>query len=259
MLGFLADDEPGFPGVGVAFTDRLGGHSAPDIGPFNVGRTDVDDPDAVVANVEDLRRTLRLGPVITLHQVHGAEVLDVDAAFADAWGPRSFLGEDGGLAPLPIADAAVTTLRRTPAVALCIRVADCVPVVLADAAAGVVGVAHAGRVGFAAGVLPAVVDAMRGKGATSVRAWIGPHVCGACYEVPAAMRAEIAADHPSAFATTAWGTPSLDLGAGCERQLLDLGCDVRRVDPCTLTTPELHSHRRDGARAGRLGGLVWLR
>jgi hypothetical protein len=87
-------------------------------------------------------------------------------------------------------------------------------------------------------------------------AWVGPHVCGACYEVPAALQDEVAAVEPSTRATTSWGTPALDLGAGVRAQLERAGATVHLLGPCTLESDTLYSHRRDGAGAGRLAGLV---
>ena len=95
-------------------------------------------------------------------------------------------------------------------------------------------------------------------GAGHITAWIGPHICGECYEVPAALQAEYGRVHPAALATTSWGTPSLDLGAAAAAQLAALGCTVVRVDPCTRTTATLHSYRRDGAASGRQAALAWL-
>lgn len=254
---FVASFEPSTnAGVGVAFTDRLGGISHGSYGPLNLGRTDDDDPAAVAANFALVRAELGVSRIATLHQVHSAAVLVVDDTTFPADRPG---GELGGSAPgglsLPIADAMVTTL---PGVALCIRAADCVPVLLADSSARVVGAAHAGRVGLAAGVLAATVSAMRGLGADDITAWIGPHVCGRCYEVPAEMAEAVAAVVPETASTTRWGTPALDLGAGCEAQLTRMGVRTTHHGGCTLENELLHSHRRDGEAAGRLGALVWL-
>jgi len=176
-----------------------------------------------------------------LSQVHGTDVLVVD-------GPMD-------LDEVPTGDALVTTRRG---LGLMVRVADCVPVLLADPVAGVIGAAHAGRPGMALGIATATVAAMREQGASVIRAWLGPHVCGRCYEVPAAMRDEVAEVVPEARAETSWGTPALDLGAGVEAQLVAAGVAVARVGGCTREDPSLHSYRRDGAAAGRFAGLVWL-
>lgn len=177
-------------------------------------------------------------------QVHGDEVVHVvDEPSADP--------DDD----IPSADALVTTRHRT---GLMVRAADCVPVLLADPAAGVVGAVHAGRVGVGVGVVTRAVERMRELGAGEVRAWVGPHVCGRCYEVPATLRDEVAALVPETYAETSWGTPSLDLGAGVAAQLAAAGASAVSVERCTREDPELHSYRRDGAASGRLAGLVWI-
>nr|WP_246416025.1 polyphenol oxidase family protein [Nocardioides luti] len=178
-----------------------------------------------------------------LDQEHGAEVRTVDAP-----GPPP-------LSDIPTADALVTT---TPGVGLMIRVADCVPVLLADPAAGVLGAVHAGRKGVALDIVTRTVERMRDAGAGTLTAWVGPHVCGGCYEVPEELRAEVAAAVPTTYAVTTWGTPALDLGAGVRAQLAAAGVEVTELRACTLERDDLHSYRRDGAAAGRLAGLVWM-
>jgi len=176
-----------------------------------------------------------------LNQVHGADVVVVD-------GP---VGRD----EVPSGDALVTARRG---LGLMVRVADCVPVLLADPRAGVIGAVHAGRPGMALGVATATVAVMREHGASAIRAWLGPHVCGRCYEVPAAMQEEISELVPEARAETSWGTPALDIGAGVEAQLVAAGVEVARVAGCTREEPALPSYRRDGAASRRFAGLVWL-
>ena len=181
-----------------------------------------------------------------LDQVHGDHVAVVEAPAPTAQ------------AAVPEADALVTT---TPGVGLMVRAADCVPVVLADPEAGVAAVAHAGRAGMVLDVVTRTVEAMTSHGASpaGTTAWVGPHVCGACYEVPAALREEVAAAVPESWATTSWGTPAVDVGAGVRAQLARAGVEVVDVPGCTREEASLPSYRRDGAAAGRLGGLVWLR
>jgi YfiH family protein len=179
-----------------------------------------------------------------MQQVHGADVAVVDdATLADRTDDL-------------VVDGLVTAL---PEVALLVRVADCVPVLLADVAVGVLGAAHAGRPGLVAGVVPRTVESMRDLGADRLRAWVGPHVCGACYEVPEQMRADVAAVVPESFAETSWGTPSVDVGAGVVAQLVAAGVEVVDAGRCTLEDDDLYSYRRQGRQSGRLGGLVWRR
>ncbi|NEA38628.1 laccase domain-containing protein, partial [Streptomyces sp. SID11385] len=103
-------------------------------------------------------------------------------------------------------------------------------------------------------------EAMRGLGAEPARivARTGPAICGACYEVPEAMRAEVAALAPRAYAETSWGTPALDVAAGVLAQLDALGVrDVRRSPSCTRESADHFSYRGDRV-TGRLAGYAWL-
>lgn len=221
--------------VELAFTDRSGGVSA---APWDELDLAIEGDDPEEARTENLRRVLAdFAPdaaLADLRQVHGREVVTAD-------GPVERVPGDG----------LVTT--RTDVV-LMVRAADCVPVLLSGGT--VVGAAHAGRVGVTAGVVPATVERMRELGATDVVAWIGPHVCGGCYEVPQEMQEEVGSVEPTTVATTTWGTPSLALGAGVRAQLERLDVEVVDVSRCTVESPDLYSHRRDGRGAGRHAGLV---
>jgi YfiH family protein len=135
-----------------------------------------------------------------------------------------------------------------------------VPVLLADPAAGVVGVAHAGRRGLAAGVVDAVVATMREQGADPgrIEALVGPAICADHYEVPAELRDEVEAAAPGSAAATRDGRPALDLRAGVVARLRAAG--VRRCAvfaECTYEDPLLYSYRRSGA-TGRFAALAWL-
>lgn len=224
--------------VDLAFTDRHGGSSAAPYDGLNLAIAGDDDLDVCAANlrlvVDDFAPGAR---VADMHQVHGNTVRSVGAGTPDR----------------PEADALVTT---EPDTVLVVRVADCLPVLLVDAGAGVVGVAHAGRAGLLAGVVPAAVTRMRDLGATMIGAWLGPRVCGGCYEVPADLQAEVGDSVPAAVATTTWGTPSLDIGAGVRAQLTELEVAVHDLATCTRESADLYSYRRDGAGAGRFAGLV---
>ncbi|MCV2491735.1 peptidoglycan editing factor PgeF [Geodermatophilus sp. YIM 151500] len=225
-------------------TDRRGGRSRPPYDSFNLGAHVGDDPDDVAANRARVARELGVpgDRLVWMAQVHGAGVAVVD-------GPRP--------EPVPSTDALVT---RTTGLVLGVLAADCVPVLLADPVAGVVAAVHAGREGLRLGVVPAAVEAMRGLGARPERlsALLGPAVCGACYEVPAAMRAEVAAVAPDGAVRTRRGTPGLDLRAGLDGVLRGLGVAEVVHDPrCTVEDRRLFSHRRDGV-TGRQAGLVWL-
>lgn len=211
---------------------------------FNLGAGVGDDPAAVAANRQRLADELGLAPdhVIWMEQVHGRTASVVD-------GPRA--------GALEATDAAIST---RPGVAVAVLAADCVPVLLADPDAGIVAAVHAGRVGARVGVLPAALAAMQAAGARidKVEALLGPAVCGECYEVPAAMRDDVARHLPGSASKTRRGTPGLDLRAGLWQQLADAGVAKIGVDPrCTVEDKTLFSHRRDGT-TGRLAAVTWL-
>lgn len=228
------------PGVWAAFTNVAAGNLALHVG---------DDPAAVHTRRAALEEAAGLGSrhFRFMNQVHGKDV----AVFS---GPAP-AGQPPAAAPT--ADAMVSAGEP-----LAVMVADCVPIVLVgegDAggpSAPVLGVVHAGRPGLAAGVVPAAVARMHALGATTVGAWIGPSICGKCYEVPEDMRADVAALVPAAWCTTSHGTPGLDLPAGVRSQLEAAGVAVEYSGGCTREDAELFSYRRDH-HTGRFAGLVW--
>ncbi|WP_197374691.1 peptidoglycan editing factor PgeF [Mycolicibacterium baixiangningiae] len=224
-------------------TTRAGGVSAPPYDTFNLGDHVGDDPAAVAANRDRLAKAAGLtSRLVWMSQVHSDRVVRVD-------GPA-----DG---PVDDADGLVTTTRR---LGLVVVTADCVPVLLADAGAGVIGAVHAGRVGARDGVVVRAVEMMREAGARvpDISVLLGPAVSGRNYEVPEAMAAEVEAALPGSRTRTARGTAGLDLRAGIARQLTGLGITAIDVDPrCTVADRNLFSHRR-GAPTGRLASLVWM-
>ena len=233
--------------VEVAFTDRLGGVSGAPYDSLNLAALGDDDRAAVAENLGLVMEAFAGSAdasAALMHQVHGSDVAVVDHDPGPA-----VAGADGA----PQVDGLVTARAG---VTLVVRVADCVPVLLADRAQGVVAALHAGRPGLVAGIVPAGVEAMRALGADELVAWVGPHVCGRCYEVPEAMRADVADVVPEAWAETSWGTPAVDIGAGVVAQLRAAGAEVLDASRCTRESPDLYSHRRDGAGAGRMAGLV---
>jgi YfiH family protein len=200
-----------------------------------------DDAAAVAANRARLRASLQLNSEpCWLEQVHGTRVLDLDR---DAHGA---------------ADGAVTA---RPGVACAVLTADCLPVLLCDAAGERVGVAHAGWRGLLHGVLEAAVAAFPCRPAELI-AWLGPAIGQAAYEVGAEVRDAFLAGSPSAerhFAPNARGRWQADL-YGLARDAL-AASGVRSVHGggyCTFTEAErFFSHRRE-APCGRMATLIWL-
>jgi hypothetical protein len=228
----------------MVITDRLGGASVAPYDGRNLGGAVGDDPATVRQNRDKTASEFGLDParVVYMRQVHSADV--------------AYVTEPFGAEP-PALDAVFTA---EPGLGLCVLVADCAPVLVADAGAGLIGAAHSGRAGTTLGVVPALVRAMAGRGADPARmtALIGPAACGRCYEVSAELRDQVSAGLPESRSTTRRGTPALDLRAGITAQLIAGGVtDFRHDDRCTIETPELYSYRRDHT-TGRFAGYIWL-
>lgn len=222
-----------------------GGSSAPPFDSFNLGARCGDAADAWRSNRAELVERYALpSPPRWLQQVHGTRVL-VEP------------GDDE-----PEADAAVT---RTVGTVLAILTADCLPVVLTSDDGHVIGAAHAGWRGLAAGVLENTVRAMDYDPA-HLLAWLGPAAGPKAYEVgqevfDAFTTAEVDLDGQaqSAFIATRPGHWRVDLYALARQRLASVG--VSRVyggGLCTINQPQrFFSHRRD-QRTGRMATLVWM-
>jgi hypothetical protein len=248
MMDFILPEwEGAAPLVGALSTTRSGGVST---GPYgdgnggpglNLGAHVEDDPAHVAQNREMLRSALPSEPV-WLTQVHGADV--VDAA---------------SVAGLPEADASFTTQAG---VVCAVQTADCLPVLLSDVAGKVVGAAHGGWRGLAAGVLQNTVQRMREAGANELLAWLGPAIGPQHFEVGAEVRAAFVEREPQAaqaFTAKADGKFLADIYLLARQALASAG--VSRVSGggfCTVADARrFYSYRRDRV-TGRMASLIWI-
>lgn len=225
-------------------TTRAGGVSKGSYESFNLGDHVGDDGEAVEANRARLAEGIGLSPdrLVWMEQVHGRTVATVDGPQAE---------------PLEATDAVVT---KRAGLGLVVLTADCVPVLLGDQEAGVVGAVHAGRVGARVGVVVEALKAMMALGAEleRIEVLLGPSVCGECYEVPAEMQRDVEKHLPGSASKSRKGTPALDLRAGLWNQLGSAGVGKIGVDPrCTFEEKDLFSHRRQ-APTGRLASVIWI-
>jgi YfiH family protein len=222
--------------VRTAFTSRHGGVSVGAFATRNLATHVGDEAGAVAANRRALADDLRATRIVFMQQVHGTDVMQVAAT-----------------SPTEVAevDALVTDL---PGIAIAVLVADCVPVIVAGHRAA--AVVHAGRRGVQHGVVSRALSQLRDLDDGPLRAWLGPAICGGCYEVPAQMQVEVATVVPPARVTTTRGTPGLDLRAGVLAQLRDADVTDVHVDAtCTAEDPAYFSYRRDGV-TGRFAGTA---
>ncbi|MCF8197777.1 MAG: peptidoglycan editing factor PgeF [Sulfuritalea sp.] len=240
MIEHLVPDWSAPRGVHALSTTRCGGVGRPPWHGFNLGMHVGDDPQAVSNNRELLRSALPAEP-LWLTQVHDTRCVDASMAM------------DG-----IEADAAFTRQRG---VVCAVLTADCLPVLLCDDAASVVGAAHAGWRGLAAGVIESAVAAMGAPG-ENLMAWLGPAIGPQAFEVGGEVR-EVFVSHDSqaagAFVPTADGKWLCDIYDLARQRLRALG--IRRIagaDFCTVADAErFFSYRRDGV-TGRMASLIWL-
>jgi YfiH family protein len=198
---------------------------------------------------------LGVGAVVQVRQVHGARVVEATEA--------------GGAE----ADAVVGHPSReagAPPVAVGVRVADCVPILVADETTGAVAAIHAGWRGVVAGVVSAAAGRLGGRAATLVAA-IGPCIGACCFEVGADVAEAIvrasAGESPAAAERVVVRREGdkayVDLRAAVRAQLASLGVAGDRVDDvagCTKHEPiRFHSFRRDGASSGRMLAVIAAR
>jgi YfiH family protein len=230
--------------VSAAVTLRTGGVSVAPFESLNLGTPSEDAPGAVAENRRRVRDHFGLpSEPVWLNQYHSAEVVDLDAA---------------DLSTPPRADAAVTR-RAGPVCA--IRVADCMPVLLAEERGRVIGAAHAGWRGLAGGVIEATVTAM-GVNPARVLAWLGPCIAQPSFEVGDDVRTAFVEQHAEAdeaFVRNARGRWQCDLYLLARQRLAALG--VTRVTGGEWDTfaerERFYSYRRDG-RTGRMTALLWI-
>lgn len=187
---------------------------------FNCGFGAGDDPVAVGENRRRAADAVLPGaPLVSVHQVHSPTAVVAVEPWDDAHRPQ--------------ADALVTS---TPGMVLGIVTADCAPILLADAEAGVIAAAHAGWRGAHDGVIEAAVAAMEGLGArpSRIAAAIGPAIAQASYEVDSGFRDRFAASDARFFSAGRAGHWQFDLAGYVAERLA--GCGVGRIDDLAVDT-----------------------
>jgi hypothetical protein len=237
---WIVPDWPVSGRVRALITTRRGGASCGAYAGFNLGERVGDDANAVASNRRVLRRILPDEP-IWIRQVHGTRVVEAEPGSS---------GEE--------ADGAVA---RVTGRVCAVLMADCLPVLLADAQGTVVGIAHAGWRGLAAGVIENVVRAM-GVAPASLVAYLGPAIGAEAYEVGREVFDAFVAADPgaaTAFASRGAGKFLADLNLLACQRLGQLGvASIHGGSLCTYSNPErFYSYRRDGA-TGRMASLVWM-
>ncbi|OYW22579.1 MULTISPECIES: polyphenol oxidase family protein [unclassified Sphingomonas] len=210
-------------GVAHGFLGRRGGVSTGAMASLDMGRRgQPPTPELIENQRRAIDSVLPGSTLVTLYQVHSAEAVIVTSPFDDDARPR--------------ADALVTD---RPGLLLGILTADCVPVLFADKASGVIGAAHAGWKGALGGVTDATIEAMLALGADRDRivAAIGPCIARASYEVDDGFAARFAEDDPANerfFSPSKPGHQQFDLEAYVAHRIAHAG--VATVEMLGLDT-----------------------
>ncbi|MCZ8325573.1 MAG: peptidoglycan editing factor PgeF [Sphingomonadaceae bacterium] len=240
-------------GLPHGFLGRRGGVSSGIVSGLNVGLGTGDEPAAVAENRRRAVAAVLPGArLATVYQVHSPDCVTVTEPWPDADRPH--------------ADALVTD---RPGLLLGVVTADCAPVLLADAAAGVVGAAHAGWKGAVGGVTDTTIAAMEALGAQRGRivAAIGPTIAQPSYEVDAGFRdrlVALAAENAGFFAPGQPGHWQFDLPGYVAKRLESAGIKaIERLDLDTYPDPDrFFSFRRATHRGepdyGRQIALIGL-
>lgn len=231
--------EAELPGARAAFSSRLGGVSAGAFMSLNLGILTGDDPESVQDNRHRLAAALGIDAagVLMGRQVHGPEVMTHAGPQ-----PENAYAEPGP--ELPEVDGHATDVEGLVPLVL---VADCLPIALSGP--GGVAMVHGGWRGLAGDIIARGVTAVRARAAA-----IGPGIGPCCYEVGTEVL--------EAFAPLGDGIADgrmLDLAEVARRLLAEAGVDAVELSGiCVSCDRELFfSHRRDGGRTGRQGGMVW--
>lgn len=249
-------------GVRHGFSTREGGVSVAPFDSMNLARNVGDDPVAVAENHARLARSVgyEVERLAEASQVHGVRLLDVDAFTSGA-------SLEQGRVRSEEADALLTSTRD---LAVAVRTADCVPVLLADRSRRVACAIHAGWRGAVGGIVPASIRALitnRGVEPRDLVVAIGPHIRVASFEVGEEVVSAIESATPPATRDAARALAGdlivrrlgerahASLATLVIAQLLELGITSDQIDDVggdTCAEPSrFHSHRRDGARSGR--------
>jgi len=257
----------------VAFcTTRAGGVSEPPYDSLNLGLHVGDDPVRVRENRQRLVDALALPSTPAwLAQVHGTRVVRIGTPGRRAAG-GAVSGEAGGAGASGASESARDGAIEAdgawsdePSRVIGVLTADCLPVVVTDAAGSRVAVAHAGWRGLAGGVLAEALVPFAADG--ELHAWLGPAIGSRAFEVgddvrdafvrrdPAHEAAFVARERPGKYLADIYALARHEL----VRSRPDGAVHVAGGDRCTVTeATRFHSHRRDGARSGRMATLAWL-
>jgi purine-nucleoside/S-methyl-5'-thioadenosine phosphorylase / adenosine deaminase len=233
-----------FPNIDAGMSTVQGALSTAPLG-FNLGFNIGDDDEVVQGNLNRFLAAFKLGPdrLASMNQVHGTTIQEVNEAGV-----------------YPDTDVLVT---REPMLGLAVRTADCVPLLLYAPGENIVAAVHAGWRGTVEHIAAQTVEFLVERFSIEpdeLSAYIGPSAGIDHYEVGEDVAARFS---PSVVINPENANPRVDLKKANTEDLISAGVKETNIDVsdyCTIENPMLfHSHRRDGAGAGRMLALIMLR
>ena len=239
MSNFIAN-WPAPASISALTTTRLGGFSQPPFDSNNFGLHVGDDENSVCQNRLRLKESLLLpNEPAWLEQTHSSDCVVVE--------------DDSNR----VADAAITRSKTTP---LVIMTADCLPVLLCDRNGTEVAAIHSGWRGLANGIVENTLAKMH-SAPESLMAWIGPAICGTCYEIGEEVRQAYISRYP--FTANTFRQQGTSLFANLP-QMAELILNAQGVQAvyqsgaCTFELTNTFYSYRSKAKTGRMASLIWF-
>ncbi|MCX5826760.1 MAG: peptidoglycan editing factor PgeF [Deltaproteobacteria bacterium] len=255
-----------YPFLTHAFCTRRGGVSEGAFASLNMSLKEGDNDENIRKNWDMVAATFGISRrnFFQVHQVHGDRILTIDDAESQTFDHQ------------PLNYDAIITNR--PGLALCMKTADCVPVLMVDTEKRIVAAVHAGWRGSALNISGKVLRSLSERYGTrpqDVQAAIGPAIGACCYEVDAkvyqAMESHPARDKiftplseagPGIGMGREMGKWKLNLALANRHQLQELGVpgeNIHNADLCTSCANKwFYSHRKEGGITGRLLNFIML-
>lgn len=240
LTDFIYPDWPAPAHIRAVSTTRVGGHSLAPYAGLNLGLHVEDETQLVLANRQQLQTLIDLPQEpFWLNQTHSTTCLVVEEATS----------REG--------DASITKKIHQP---LVIMTADCLPILLCDKEGKEVAAIHAGWRGLAHGIVEQTVAKMQTP-ATKLLAWLGPAICGQCYEVGHEVRDTFLSRYP--FGEQGFKPHQqkwlANVPALATLILQSLGIqNICHTQQCTFEKEALfYSYRRDG-QTGRMASFIWI-
>jgi hypothetical protein len=230
--------------ITAGFTTRHGGISKPPFDSLNLGTITPDEPAAVSENLKIFHHHIDTMPEKTafMHQVHGTDVITVN---------------DGGFY-----DAVDGIITSEPGLALCVRVADCVPLLLYDPAENIIGAIHCGWRSLTGGIAEKAISLAGEKfGCTpdTFIAAIGPSAGVCCYEIGGEVVGRLQPESLSYREGKVYGNLKHEL----RQRLINVGVrknNIETIGHCTICMEDTYfSYRRDGENSGRMLGYIKMK